>query len=183
MSDTLPIAISNTGPLISAFQSDSLAVLTELFSQVHVTRACITELTRHGWRDTLTYAHALIITQALTPAEDALAQTYAQRIANHPLSKDPVPANHLGEAEVMALAQRPQYMDTILLIDEQAARVVALNMVLKVSGFAGVLLLAVNERLLTPDEVKRRLELCRTQGTHYSAAFIERAYQLAKAMS
>jgi predicted nucleic acid-binding protein len=68
----------------------------------------------------------------------------------------------------------------VLLVDELAARVVAEQMGLTISGFAGVLLVAVQEELLTANELKERLETCRQQGTHYSEAFIEQVYLAAK---
>jgi hypothetical protein len=37
-------AISNTGPLISAFQSDRFALLTQIFAKIHVTTVCVAEL-------------------------------------------------------------------------------------------------------------------------------------------
>ena len=80
----------------------------------------------------------------------------------------------------MVLVQRPEFADSVLLLDELTARAVAMDLNLRVSGFAGVLLLAVDEGLLTADDVKRRLERCQQQGTHYSSAFIERIYQSAK---
>lgn len=80
----------------------------------------------------------------------------------------------------MALVQRPEFAEGVLLLDELAARAVAAEAGIRVSGFAGILLLAVEEELITADEVKERLERCRRQGTHYSAEFIERVYQAAK---
>lgn len=68
----------------------------------------------------------------------------------------------------------------MLLLDELAARAVAEELGLTLSGFAGVLLVAVREGLLTAEELKRRLETCQRQGTHYSEAFIEQVYLAAK---
>ena len=58
-------------------------------------------------------------------------------------------------------------MGVIILIDEQATRTVARTYKFNVTGFAGVLLAAVEEGLLLPEQVRVRLELCRQQGTHY----------------
>ena len=68
----------------------------------------------------------------------------------------------------------------MLLLDELAARAVAEEIGLTLSGFAGVLLVAVQEGVLTADELKERLATCQRQGTHYSAAFIEKVYLAAK---
>lgn len=80
----------------------------------------------------------------------------------------------------MALAIHPEFVNDVILLDELAARAVADEMGLTLSGFAGVLLVAVQEGLLTADELKERLETCRRQGTHYSVLFIEQVYLAAK---
>ncbi len=83
-------------------------------------------------------------------------------------------------AEVMVLAGRPEYSGCIMLLDERAARAVAAELDLKVSGFAGILLLAASEKLLTADEVKNKLKQCQQLGTHYGDVFIQQVYQAAK---
>jgi predicted nucleic acid-binding protein len=176
----LPVVVSNTGPLISAFQSDSFALITALFGTVHISETCMTELIGHGWEEALARFGSRIVSHKLTDSEAAQVAELARRIAAHPTSKDSEPGHHLGEAEVMVLVQRPELAGTVLLLDELAARAIAAETGLDISGFAGVLLLAVDEGLLTADEVRERLERCQRQGTHYNAAFIERIYQAAK---
>ena len=80
----------------------------------------------------------------------------------------------------MVLAARPQFVNDVILLDELAARAVAEGIRLTLSGFAGVLLAAVREGILTADELQNRLEICRRQGTHYSEAFIRQIYLAAK---
>jgi predicted nucleic acid-binding protein len=121
-----------------------------------------------------------LIGHALTELEAEEAQAITRRVAQHALSRDPEPEHHIGEAEVIVLARRPEFIDSVLLLDERAARAIAEEENLTISGFAGVLLLAVEERYLTAEEVKAILERCRAQGTHYSAAFVERMVQAAK---
>ena len=173
-------AISDTGPLISVFQSDSLDLVTTLLPVIHIPSACVDELVRHGWGKSLRSAGPQIKTHYLTRAEKEMAWTIAQAIALHPLSRDPVPDNHLGEAQAMVLIARPEFVNDVLLLDELAARAVAEEIGLTLSGFAGVLLVAVQEGLLTADELKERLETCRRQGTHYSEAFVRQVYLAAK---
>jgi predicted nucleic acid-binding protein len=177
---SLPILISNTGPLISIFQSESLELVTTLFGVIHTTATCIAELRRHDWGEAMAQAGPRIISHQLTDDEAALARKLAERIAAHPASKNPDPDHHLGKAEAMVLAQRPEFIGAVLLLDERAARAVAKEIGLTISGFAGVLLLAVEEGLLTAEELHERLESCRRQGTHYSKAFIEQIYLKAK---
>lgn len=178
--ESLPIAVSNTGPLISIFQSDSLDLVLALFGRIHTSEACVVELMKHDWGDALVQAGTAITSYKLTDLEAVQAKEFARRIAVHPASRDAEPDNHLGEAEVMVLVQRPEFAGSVLLLDELAARAVAVEINLSVSGFAGVLLMAVDEGLLTANKVKERLERCQQQGTHYSIAFIERIYQTAK---
>jgi predicted nucleic acid-binding protein len=104
----------------------------------------------------------------------------AERIANHPDSGDPVNEHHLGEAQAIALALRAEYQDDLLLLDELAARAIAKEEGIKLSGFPGVLLLAVRGELMPAEELRVRLEECREQGTHYSASFVQEVYRMAK---
>lgn len=173
-------AISNTGPLISIFQSDSLNLVTALLPVIHIPPVCGEELIQHGWGESLQSAGSRIESHFLTQAEEEMARTIARQIAFHPLSQDPVADNHLGEAQAMALAARPEFVNDVLLLDELAARAVAEEIGLTLSGFAGVLLVAVQKGLLTADELKERLETCQWQGTHCSESFIEQVYLAAK---
>jgi len=173
-------AISDTGPLISIFQSDSLQVVTSLLARIHIPAACVDELIRHGWEASLRSAGSGIESHFLTQAEEEVAWAIAGQIASHPLSRNSVPDRHLGEAQAMVLAARPEYVNDVLLLDELAARAVAEEIGLPLSGFAGVLLVAVQEGLLTADGLRDRLKICQSQGTRYSEAFIERIYLAAK---
>lgn len=173
-------AISDTGPLISIFQSDSLDLIITLLPVIHISPACVDELIRHGWKESLQSAASHVESHFLTQDEEETAWTIARQIASHPLSRDALPANHLGEAQAIAMAARPEFVNDVLLLDELAARAVAEEIGLTLSGFAGVLLAAVQEELLTADELKERLETCRRQGTHYSEAFIEQVYLTVK---
>lgn len=173
-------ALSNTGPLISVFQSNSFPLLAQLFAQVHISGVCAGELVRHGWEAGVQAAGAQLVVVSLTAAEVEKAEGIAAQIARHPRTNDPVAANHLGEAQVITLALRPQYRDDILLLDELAARGVAKELKVRLSGFPGVLLLGVQTGLLTPEELRDRLEQCQAQGTHYSSSFIEQVYEMAR---
>src|SRR5207245_11222283 len=97
-----------------------------------------------------------------------------------PGTNDRVVENHRGEAQAIVLALRSEYQEDILLLDELAARAIAKQAGLKLSGFPGVLLLAVQGGLISAAELKARLEACRQQGTHYGATFIQHVYEMAK---
>lgn len=42
-------AVCNTGPLISAFRSDSFWLFVQIFAEIHISSVCAGELIRHGW--------------------------------------------------------------------------------------------------------------------------------------
>jgi predicted nucleic acid-binding protein len=176
----VPYAVSNTGPLISAFQSDSFSLLTRIFAKIHVPVACIAELETHGWEREVQAVAPRLVPMKLTVNEEQRALTFARQIAQHPDTDDPVAENHQGEAQAIVLALRAEYRDNVLLLDELAARAIAKEAGLKLSGFPGALLLATRYGLISADELKARLETCRQQGTHYGATFIQQVYLMAK---
>jgi predicted nucleic acid-binding protein len=173
-------AICNTGPLISAFQSNSFELLTQIFTEIQISTACQTELIRHGWETEVHAAFPQLVIVKLTALEEQQAWRVAQQIAGHLQTQEPVVENHLGEAQAIVLAQRPEHKNNPLLLDELAARALAKQMNLKLSGFPGVLLLAVQLGLISAEELTARLGHCRAQGTHYSITFIQQVYEMAK---
>lgn len=173
-------AISDTGPLISAFQSESFVLFTRIFAEIHISPGCLAELTKHGWEEEVRTASPILVVVHLTPSEQKRALSIAKSIAQHPTTNDPIAEHHLGEAQVIVLALRPEHRDDVLLLDELAARAIAKHLEVKLSGFPGVLLLAVQGGLLSAEELKKRLERCRAQGTHYGVTFIKQVYEMAK---
>ncbi|WP_423223610.1 hypothetical protein [Candidatus Amarolinea aalborgensis] len=119
----------------------------------------------------------------LTADEEQRAYTIAEQVAQHPANNDPVVENHLGEAQAITLALRAEYQAGVLLLDELAARAVAKQLGIRLSGFPGVLLLAVQAGLITAEELRRRLEQCRQKGTHYGATFIQQVFDMARQSS
>jgi len=173
-------AVSDTGPLISAFQSDSFALLANIFAGIYIPTACATELTKHGWREEVHAASPKLVIVQLAANEERHALTIARQIAQHPDTNDPVGERHLGEAQAIVLALRSEHRDDLLLVDELAARAIAKQMGVRLSGFPGVLLLAVQASLISAEELKVRLEKCQQQGTHYGVTFIKQVYEMAK---
>lgn len=173
------VAISYTGPLISVFQSDSFELLTEIFTEVWISAVCRSELIRHGWADEIEAAGSKLVIVDLTTDEEQAALSIAEQISQHPDTNDPIAENHLGEAQVIAVAMRNERQDDLLLLDELAARAIAKQHGVKLSGFPGVLLLAVQCELISAEELKARSETCREQRTHYGAAFIQQVYEMA----
>lgn len=180
MAEKQLFVLSDTGPLVSAFQSDSFDLLNALVGTIHTTSTCLAELIEADWREQVQAAGARLVQIGLTESETARARQFAEQIAQHPATKMRDPAHHLGEAEIIALAQRAEMRDAIIWLDEHAAREVAADAGLTVSGFAGALLVAVEAGLVNSAQVKNRLERCRQLGTHYSHELIERVYRAAK---
>ena len=173
-------AVCNTGPLISAFQSDSFALLTKIFAEIHMSTVCVAELTKHGWEEEVKAVSPKLVIVKLTSGEEKRALHLAELIAQHPHTHDPIVENHLGEAQAITLALRSDYQDDLLLLDELAARAIAKQLGVKLSGFPGALLLAGQAGLLSAEGLKARLERCREQGTHYGATLIQQVYEMAQ---
>lgn len=174
------VAISDTGPLISAFQSDSFSLLTNVFGSIHIPAGCSEELGQHGWQDEIQAAADKLVTLQLTVNEARKARSLARLIAEQGGSPVASASSHMGEAQAIALALRPVYRDDLPLLDEQAARVIAHDQGLRLSGFPGVLLLAVQGGLISAADLKDRLERCREQGSHYGKRLIEQVYDMAR---
>jgi predicted nucleic acid-binding protein len=173
-------AISNTGPLISAFQSDSFELITKIFPTVFISTVCMAELEDHGWKDEIQAASPQLVVMKLTVKEKKRALIFARQISQHPDTNDPVIENHLGESQAIVLALRSEHKNDLLLLDELAARSIAKQAGIKLSGFPGILLLATQARLISAEDMKKRLELCRVKGTHYGVKFIKQVYEMAK---
>jgi predicted nucleic acid-binding protein len=171
-------AIFDTGPLISAFQSDSALLLTRLFTGLYIPQACMQELADHGWEAEMAAFEPALVTRKLNPTEDRAARAIAKEIAEQAGGDAPA-SSHIGEAQAITLALRLEYRSDILLLDELAARTVAKRHGLNISGFPGVLLLAVQVGMISAADLKDRLEMCRSQGTHYGKNFIEQVYYMA----
>lgn len=117
------IVASNTGLLISAFQSESVPLLLELFDEIHIPKGVLVELTAYGWGREVRAIPGLIIAE-LTASEIIVVRQVAAEIAT--LSGDASPsALHAGEAEAIVLAERGTPKFDVVLLDEQAARQVA----------------------------------------------------------
>ncbi len=173
-------AISNTGPLISAFQSDSFKLITKIFPTVFISTICMAELEDHGWKDEIQAASPQLVVMKLTVEEEKRALAFARQISQNPDTNDPVIENHLGESQAIVLSLRSEHKNDLLLLDELAARSIAKQAGIKLSGFPGVLLLATQVGLISAEDIKKRLELCRVKGTHYGVNFIKQVYEMAK---
>jgi predicted nucleic acid-binding protein len=173
------VAVSNTGPLISAFQCHRTDLLKRYFSVIYIAASELTELEKHGWANVVREfidEGFISVVEELTDQEKILAEGVARRIAADSTSHDPDWHNHLPEAEAIVLTQqRTHLMVAQILLDERAARQVARELGLPLTGFPGVLGRAGLDGLLTQDDIRQLLQTCRRQGTHYSDELIETA--------
>ena len=166
--------VSDTGPLISAFQSGSFPLLHALIGDVVVPKAVADEIAQHGWSDELAAAGEKIRVVELVPDEQMKVTEVAEAIG----TSDSL--EHRGEAEAIVLASRRSESCELILIDELAARNCAKTMGLRIVGFPGILLMATRSKAINPDDLKSRLESCRDQGTYYGQQLIEDVYQMAQ---
>ncbi len=185
MKHTSPrVAASNTGPLISALQSDCMHILLQLYDQIHIPVNEIHEYRKHGAAQeiqSLIEAEFIVVHRNFVPEENEAAKSIALEIANHHRTRDKNPENHLPEAFAMVLTQRSSILAVELLIDELAARDVAHQRKVPVIGFPGILVRACWQRIIEPDDVLAALAECQRQGTHYSTKLINDIYSNLKA--
>jgi len=175
------VGVSNTGPLISALQCGRTDLLKRYFSVIYVVSSEVAELDRHGRGEDLRKLiddGLITVADPLTQAEKEIAGQIAKRIAADPTSGDPDWRTHRPEAEAMMLMQqRDALLIDVILLDEKAARNVAREMRLRMTGFPGVLAMAGTDGLLTREDMRQSLKNCQQQGTHYSDALIETVSQ------
>jgi predicted nucleic acid-binding protein len=175
----LRIAVSNTGPLISALQCGRLDVVRQLYDVIHIPTSVLTELVIHGAEPEiaeLVRVGFVVVHNDLTEEERVIAQAIAETIADSSKSHSKNPAHHLSEAESIALMSRKELAAIELLLDETAAREAADQCGVPMVGFPGVLIRACRQGLISPEAVHEALLNCRRQGTHYGAALIESVY-------
>jgi hypothetical protein len=77
-------AISNTGPLISAFQSNSFELITKIFPTVFISTVCMAELEDQGWKDEIQAAFPQLVVIKLIVKEERHALTFTRKISQHP---------------------------------------------------------------------------------------------------
>lgn len=169
------VAVSNTGPLISALQCDCMHIILQFYDQIHIPADEVHEYRKHGAGQEI---QALIETKFIVvhgdfvPEEEKDAKVIALEIADHNRTRDKNPEHHLPEAFAIVLTLRSSLQAVELLIDELAAREAAHRRMVPVIGFPGILVLACWQGIIEPDEVLAALDKCQRQGTHYSTRLI-----------
>ena len=176
--DTL-IGVSNTGPLISAFQCGRTDLLRRYFRVIHIPQSELDEFQRHNAAEEIERLidEGLVKVHVLTPEECRRAEEIARRIANRPSARVKEYQHHLPEAQAIVLMEREDLDADVILLDGQAVREVAAESGLPVAGFVAILVKACLEGLLSAEQIRTLLEVCQAAGTRYSNALIEEIYR------
>lgn len=180
----LRCAVSNTGPMISFFQSERAKLLQIMYDRIYVPESALAEYTQHGSRvmiEKLTKIRFIVACE-LNAAEKQTAKKISEQIANHRLAKSRNPHDHYPEAEAIVLMERTGLQALEIILDEQAPREIAKKRGIFVVGFAGILVRSCKEGYITAEEVRGTLLQCQSQGTHYAADFIDGIYLKLKEM-
>ncbi len=173
------IAVSNTGPLLSAFQCGRTDLLKRYLAVIHIPSSELEEFERHNAGEEIRslIEEGLVVLHPLSSEEQKRANVLAKRIAASTQAKVKDFEHHLQEAEAMVLMERSELGCEVLLVEEKAAREIARELGLEITGFVGVAARAASEGIVNAQEVRCLLETCRDQGTRYSDALIEWACQ------
>jgi predicted nucleic acid-binding protein len=173
------VAVSNTGPLLSAFQCGRVDLLKHYLAVIHIPQSELTEFERHNAGEEIRslIREGFVVVHHLDPEECIKAEELAKAIAASVQAKVKEFKHHLPEAEAMVLMKRPELGCEVLLLEEKAAREVARELKLEITGFVGIVAKAATEGIITIEEVRRLLEMCRQKGTRYSDALIEWAQE------
>src|SRR4030067_293272 len=87
-------AVSNTGPLISAFQSMSMTLVWDLFQTIYVPDASVKELMAHGWKKTVDLHAKRIVQVRITKDEEHRSISIAREKGQAEDGNDPIAHNH-----------------------------------------------------------------------------------------
>lgn len=171
--------VSDTGPLLSAFQAQQVALLRWLYDTICVTTGSLPEYERHGAGPLVERLidSGLAVVHSLTESEGQLAEQISQAIAQHPLTRDRDAQTHYPEAEAIALFQRHEFLNSEILLDELAARQVARGRGVHVIGFPGILIRCCNHGRISPEDVASVLRRCQALGTNYATSSIDGIYE------
>jgi predicted nucleic acid-binding protein len=146
--------VSNSTPLIAFARIRELELLHHLVQHLLIPEAVWSEVADAGDR---------------LGAEEIRKATWIEVRAVRGIPREIVPLLDRGEVEAIALAEEVAAKE--LLLDERAARAVALARGLQVIGTAGLLARAKQHGMITA--VRPFLERMQTQGIRYSQRFVE----------
>jgi predicted nucleic acid-binding protein len=156
--------VSNTGPVIALAKVDHLGLLKDLYTIIQIAPAVSRELLAKVGPEVARIDRAL--------------KDFLQLAAMRPLTSEVQRLTAgLGPGEQQAIALAVSTGATLLLIDDRAGRRAAERLGLAVSGVAGVLIRAKQDRLIPA--VRPLLEEIRRNGYWLSDALVETAARFA----
>ncbi len=150
------IIVADSGPLIALSRIGQLDLLRALFGRVQIPTAVWQEVTQ-GAAEGRSGASEVRAAPWIdvVPVDATTAAGYALLVDD-------------GEAEAIALARTA---DSLLVIDDDRGRRLALRLGLRIKGTLGLLVLAKNRGLLDP--IRPLLEALPQRGVHVSQRLIE----------
>lgn len=176
---SLRVVVSNTGPLISALQSDCIPIICQFYDRIHIPNSEVVEYDKHGASQEirrLIDTGLVVVHEDFTASEEKAAKAIAEEIAGYHATRDKDPIHHLPESEAIVLMLRKDLGAIEFLIDELAAREAAQRRGVPFIGFPGILVRACWQGMMEPEDVLIAMEECQRQGTHYSPRLIKEVY-------
>ncbi len=176
------IVVSDTGPLISVFQSKQVKLLQSLYDKVCIPITTLPEYIGQVEKTTIDWLISIgyVDVCELTLSEKSMAFEIAKEIAEHPLSKNKLAEDHDPEAQAIVLAKRQTFKACELLMDELVAREIAKKHDVPIIGFPGILIRCCKHGMISAEQVRDTLLICQSLGTHYATDFIQNIYKKLK---
>lgn len=132
---------SNSGPLIHLAQVKALFILNELYSEVVITEEVHFEVVARGKEEG--FADAVLI-------EDAIKSGRIKIVKRGGVADYARFGLHAAEAKVISLAVKEKF--DLILLDDDAARELAMTLGLKVRGSIGVVVEAYRKKRISKKE-------------------------------
>jgi uncharacterized protein len=126
-------AVADTSPLIFLAKVNRLSLLSELYSEVFVPPAVVTELRAKPDSASPEIVRFIELARVQAPNDVARLRTFSASLGS-------------GEAEAIALAM--EVADSVLIMDDAEGRRLAQRLKLRVTGLLGVLIEAKARRVL-----------------------------------
>jgi len=144
------IGITNASPLIYLGKIGAINLLAEVFDEIYTTSEVINEVIKKEMAPEKNVLEQFITTQV--KVKNPQNQNLTIKIASLQI--------HIGEASIIVLAEElsKNKEDPILIIDDLAAREVAIAMNLPITGTIGIILRATKQKFITKKRAKYLLD-------------------------
>lgn len=139
------IVISDTTPIIALIKIHKLDLLQKLFNEIVIPEAVFKEVVENE----NFYQEAEIVKKAEYIKIVSVKNLESLKILQKVSGLDD------GESEAIILAEEQKF--NLLIIDEKKGRNIARKLGITITGTIGLLIQACNEKILSPDEVRKCL--------------------------